>query len=262
MPRRPAILAVVAVALLGGCAAWAAQLPPPPPPFVSDEAKAEAVGLLGAATAMEQDGQLGLALDLARQAQAKDPTNPEAGAFLKTVAPQATAAAKAAAQATAPARDADTQAAPAPVAEPAPLTGASLGALRGAWVSRLGEPTKTSYSFYRFSNGTEVLWQAPGGQERAWHIEVTFPQPVPLAAARTAAGAVRPADAQLVRTYTKDGDIVDVYHSAALAQVFVGPNPFGGAWFGEEPPGTFIEIFEVGASPRLSRVVVGVGNRP
>jgi hypothetical protein len=104
------VIAVAAVALLGGCVVWAAQLPPPPPPFVSDDAKAEAVGLLGAATAMEQDGQLGLALDLARQAQAKDPTNPEAGAFLKTVAPQATAAAKAAAaQATAAAQAAAAQ---------------------------------------------------------------------------------------------------------------------------------------------------------
>ncbi len=80
-----------------------------PTPDVPDEAKAEAVDLLGAATYKRQEGELGLALELTRQALGKWPGYADAQSFQATVVPEATAAARVAiAQATAQARAAAT----------------------------------------------------------------------------------------------------------------------------------------------------------
>lgn len=82
-----------------------------PTPAVSEQAKAEAVELLGAAASQREAGQFGLALELANQAVGKWPQYPEAKAFLGQVQPQATAAqGTAVAQATAAQAAANAQA--------------------------------------------------------------------------------------------------------------------------------------------------------
>lgn len=57
-----------------------------------EAARAEAVELLGQAVAQREAGQLGLALELGRQALGKAPDSAEARSFVATVQPQATAA--------------------------------------------------------------------------------------------------------------------------------------------------------------------------
>ena len=69
-----------------------------------EQAKAEAVGLLGEAVSLRQAGQLGAAVDQARQALARWPDYADARSFLGEVEPQA------AAQATAQARQAEADA--------------------------------------------------------------------------------------------------------------------------------------------------------
>jgi pyruvate/2-oxoglutarate dehydrogenase complex dihydrolipoamide acyltransferase (E2) component len=87
-------------ALAGSSAAsQSATATPSPAPATSEQAKAEAVELLGAAGSQRQQGQLGLSLELARQALGKWPDYREAQSFLAELAPQATAQAQAAATA-------------------------------------------------------------------------------------------------------------------------------------------------------------------
>lgn len=64
------------------------------PVYVSEDSKAEAVELLAQAIYKREEGQLGIALDLTKQALAKWPTYEDARTFLAEVAPQATAAAR------------------------------------------------------------------------------------------------------------------------------------------------------------------------
>lgn len=66
---------------------------PSPTPGVSDEAKANAAGLLADAEAARQQGNLDLASSLARQALVDWPDDAEARQFLTNLAPEATAAA-------------------------------------------------------------------------------------------------------------------------------------------------------------------------
>lgn len=90
--------ALLALALLSACgaaqptappAAAAAAAPavaaPAPAPNPAEVARAEAVGLLGAAGSARQAGDLGIAWELARQAVAKSPDYAEASAFLREV---------------------------------------------------------------------------------------------------------------------------------------------------------------------------------
>ncbi len=116
--RRGRITTFTVVAVVLGLVLWAGNLsaarlrgeaPPEAtaspritPTPVSDQARQEAVALLGSATYRVEEGKLGEAIELAKQAQARWPDYPEARAFLDEVLPKATTtAAVARAQATA-----------------------------------------------------------------------------------------------------------------------------------------------------------------
>ena len=116
--RRGRVTAVTVIAVTLGLVIWAGDLSasrlrgpaqaaatPAPrvvPTPVSDQARQEAVALLGSATYRVEEGKLGEAIELAKQAQARWPDYPEARAFLDEVVPKATTtAAVARAQATA-----------------------------------------------------------------------------------------------------------------------------------------------------------------
>ena len=66
-----------------------------PTAVIAEEAKAEAVDLLAQAIYKREEGQLGLALELVRQAEAKWPGYAEAGQFRAEAAPEATGTAQA-----------------------------------------------------------------------------------------------------------------------------------------------------------------------
>lgn len=91
--RTTAVGLVLAGGWLGWTGAIGIKLPPPAPAQsgVPEESRAEAVTLLGAATYKVEEGELGLALELARQAARKWPDYQGARSFYATVAPQATA---------------------------------------------------------------------------------------------------------------------------------------------------------------------------
>ena len=116
--RRGFLKAVVVVAIGVGLTIWAGNLsaarlrgdlrpmptpaPRESPTPVPEQARQEAVALLGSATYRVEEGKLGEAIELARQAQARWPGYPEAREFLDDVVPKATTtAAVARAQATA-----------------------------------------------------------------------------------------------------------------------------------------------------------------
>jgi len=148
--------------------------------------------------------------------------------------------------------------APSPTTAPAPLEGAVLGATKASWVAAKGEPSKGPVQLYdRFGRDLDVLWRAYGdGEERAHQVELVLPQEQPVARARELAKSLLPRDAAVVRTYTAPaGQTVEVFKSAALAEA-LGADPFGG-----DEPGTFIQIAER-RTPRTTRVVIAVGNRP
>jgi len=91
-----------AVRLRGEAPPEATAVPRITPTPVPDQARQEAVALLGSATYRVEEGKLGEAIELAKQAQARWPDYPEARAFLDEVLPKATTtAAVARAQATA-----------------------------------------------------------------------------------------------------------------------------------------------------------------
>lgn len=93
-----------------GRAAQPAAAQPTAPSGVLEAVKAEAVDLLGAAVSKREEGQLGIALELGRQALGKWADYPDARSFVATVQPQATAAAQqAVAQATAAQQQANAQ---------------------------------------------------------------------------------------------------------------------------------------------------------
>jgi len=118
-----------------------------------------------------------------------------------------------------------------------------------------------------FSQGTvEVAWQkdAAGG-ERAWQVELLIGRTaIPVAQARDQAKPFHPPDGQTVRRYTAPaGQTVEVFKSDLLAESFKGAERpgTGGSFFGDELPGTYIQIAERG-SPTTNRVVLALGNRP
>ena len=93
-------VALAATVPSAGCAAQPATTSTPPPsltpaPTVSEQAKAQADQLLGAATSERQAGHLAAALNLAAQALAKWPGYADARSFLADIGPRATATARA-----------------------------------------------------------------------------------------------------------------------------------------------------------------------
>jgi S1-C subfamily serine protease len=116
--RRSRVMAVTIIAVVLGLVFWASDLaasrlnsnrapaPSAAPRVtatpVSDQARQEAVALLGSATYRVEEGKLGEAIELGKQAQARWPDYPDARAFLDEIVPKATTtAAVARAQATA-----------------------------------------------------------------------------------------------------------------------------------------------------------------
>jgi hypothetical protein len=129
---------------------------------VSDQAKAEAVELLGAAVSQRQAGDLGLALELGRQALGKWPDYPEAKAFMAEVAPQATAAARETqAQATTQARAAATEQAQAAAVARQQATAQAVAAAGTAAAANLQIVSVTSPA-PRNSSATVVVRTVPG----------------------------------------------------------------------------------------------------
>ena len=116
--RRGRVTTVTVIAVVLGLVLWAGNLPAArlhgqaqsvataaprvTPTPVSDQARQEAVALLGSATYRVEEGKLGEAIELAKQAQARWPDYAEARTFLDEIVPKATTtAAVARAQATA-----------------------------------------------------------------------------------------------------------------------------------------------------------------
>jgi hypothetical protein len=92
--------------------------------------------------------------------------------------------------------------------------------------------------------------------ERAAHVELLLDREETTSTARSRAKELLPKDAVEVRKYTAPaGQTVEVFMSASLAEAF------DAEVFGDEEPGTFVQIAERG-SPRTSRVVLALGNRP
>lgn len=128
---------------------------------------------------------------------------------------------------------------------------ASLGEPRESWVGVRGAPTRGIIG--DLFGDTEVAWSADG---RARHIELLIRPDATVADARVRAQPLHPSDATSVRTYRAPaGQTVEVFRSAKLAASFPSSS------FGEEPPGTYIQIAERG-SPRTGRVLLALGNNP
>lgn len=138
----------------------------------AEQRRAEAVDLLGAAAHNRQEGQLGLALELARQALGKWSDYPEARSFLTEVAPQATTQAKEAqAQATAAAQQATAQArATAQVlASNKGMVFGDLAVIGSGLLSQIGVPVinttnqvKTFTVMATFKRGDQIVGTAVG----------------------------------------------------------------------------------------------------
>ncbi len=92
--RMQVLLIWASVTLLAVIAVRSTAAPRAESALVPEEAKAEAVELLGAAVYKREEGELGLALELANQARAKWPDSPDARSFQATVIPAATADAR------------------------------------------------------------------------------------------------------------------------------------------------------------------------
>ncbi|HVG99024.1 MAG TPA: hypothetical protein VNK05_19105, partial [Chloroflexota bacterium] len=160
-------------------------------------------------------------------------------------------------------------AAAAPPAVPTPATdpvnpafnAALLGAVRPVWVEARGQPSQGVFGEL-FAATTGVRWRDDGaGRQRAVQVELlTGSVPVPVGQAREMAARFHPRDGQRVGVYVDaQGQTVEVFRSAALAEVFGGPDaPAARAVFGAEPPGTYVQIAERGA-PRTTRVLLAVG---
>jgi hypothetical protein len=154
-------------------------------------------------------------------------------------------------------------AAPTPATDPvnpafnAPL----LGAVRPVWVESRGQPSQGVFGEL-FAATTGVRWRDDGaGRARAVQVELlTGSAPVPVGQAREMAARFHPRDGQRVGVYVDAlGQTVEVFRSAALAEVFGGADsPAAKAVFGSEPAGTYVQIAERGA-PRTTRVLLAVG---
>lgn len=142
-------------------------------------------------------------------------------------------------------------------------TDARLGSTRDLWITAYGEPrterrgNEPMILGERFGTDMDVRWrEGADGAQRASVIEVVLPRERPIAEAKAAAASLLPSDAIAVRTYTAPaGQTVEVFRSSQLSALFPGE------LFGEENPGTFIQIAERG-SLTTARVVIGLGNNP
>lgn len=136
---------------------------------------------------------------------------------------------------------------------------ARVGSTRDIWIAAYGQPrTGQGILGERFGTDLDVVRWMEGvdGQQRAAHVEMVLPRERPVAEARGAASSLLPPDAVAVQTYMAPaGQTVEVFHSPQLASLF--PREA----FGDEPPGTFIQIAERGM-PTTARVVIALGNRP
>jgi hypothetical protein len=171
--------------------------------------------------------------------------------------PAATAPASAAAPGAVPA------AAPTAVSDPvSPVFNAPvLGAMRPVWIEARGQPSQGVFGDL-FAATTGVRWRDDGaGRQRAMQVELlTGSAPVPVGQARELAARFHPRDGQRVGVYVDTlGETVEVFRSAALAEVFGGADsPAAKAAFGAEPAGTYIQIAERGSS-RTTRVLLALG---
>jgi hypothetical protein len=154
-------------------------------------------------------------------------------------------------------------AAPTPATDPVnPVFNAPLlGAVRPVWVESRGQPSQGVFGEL-FAATTGVRWRDDSaGRARAVQVELlTGSAPVPVGQARELAARFHPRDGQRVGVYVDAlGQTVEVFRSAALAEVFGGADsPTAKAVFGSEPAGTYVQIAERGA-PRTTRVLLAVG---
>jgi hypothetical protein len=165
---------------------------------LAEAARAEAVELLGQAVAQREAGQLGLALELGRQALGKAPGSPAAQSFLATVQPQATAQAREAAtaqaqDATAARQQATAQALAAATAEaaanlqivsvssPASRNSTATVRIRTVPGARCGISVQYSTGFSTAAGLTPKDADASGAVSWSWQIGPnTAPGPVPV----------------------------------------------------------------------------------
>jgi hypothetical protein len=154
-------------------------------------------------------------------------------------------------------------AAPTPVTDPvSPVFNAPvLGALRPVWIEARGQPSRGVFGDL-FAATTGVRWREDGaGGQRAMQVELlTGSAPVPVGQAREMAARLHPRDGQRVGVYVDTlGQTVEVFRSAALAEVFGGADsPVAQAVFGAEPAGTYMQIAERRSS-RTTRVLLALG---
>ena len=134
-----------------------------------------------------------------------------------------------------------------------------------AWVGARGNPLPGAVQTgaERFPGNIDVLFGPTPSGPRAFRLEVYLGREVPVSEARAEAGMLHPPDGRPVGTYIQAGQTIEVFQSARLAQAFEGAElPLRlGPYFGDEPPGTYIEIAERGR-PTTSVVLLAVGNNP
>ena len=152
---------------------------------------------------------------------------------------------------------------PTPVTDPvsAVFNTPVLGALRPVWIEARGQPSRGVFGDL-FAATTGVRWREDGaGRQRAMQVELlTGSAPVPVGQAREMAARLHPRDGQRVGVYVDTlGQTVEVFRSAALAEVFGGADsPAAQAVFGAEPAGTYMQIAERRSS-RTTRVLLALG---
>jgi hypothetical protein len=163
----------------------------------------------------------------------------------------------------APGQTAPASSAQVPASDPVSplLNGPVLGAMRTVWIEARGQPSRGVFGDL-FAATTGVRWHEDGaGHQRAVEVELlTGTNPLPVGQAREMAARLHPRDAQRVGVYVDSfGQTVEVFRSQVLADAFGGPDsPVARAVFGDDPPGTYIQIAERRSS-RTTRVLLALG---